>query len=152
VKAVDKESITIVSHEMRIEKYNPDPDSGKPILQKIVVIPPQPPREFIGCAELASGKFKPTRFAGTEATYRLADVKVGDHVVVGYLRLNGVDIAEDICIYRRPGGEIPPAPGEDPKEPNKWHVARNNLELVRTSFPTVLAPKLALQFLRGLPR
>jgi hypothetical protein len=146
VTAVDKVSITVSCGEQLVKRYGYGPD-GKWGLQKIIIWKAQE-REFIACAELASGKFKPTRFAGTEATYRLSDVKVGDHVYVGYIRLNGVDIAEDICIYWRRGGGIPPAPGEDPKAPIKWHEARNNLERVRVTFPTVLAPKLALGFLR----
>jgi hypothetical protein len=146
VTAVDKVSITVACGERRVERYGPGPD-GKFVLEKIIIWKAQE-REFLGCAELASGKFKRTRFAGAEATYRLSDVKVGDHVEVGYIRLNGVDIAEDICIRCRPDGLVPPAPGEDPKEPNKWHEGRNKLELVRTNFPTVIAPKLALGFLR----
>jgi hypothetical protein len=146
VTAIDKESITITWEARRSERYGYGPD-GKWGLQKIIINKAQPPRKFVACEALAAGKFKRHPLAGPEATYRLTDVSVGDSVWVGYIRLNGVDIAEDICITRRPGGLVPPAPGEDPKEPDKWHDRRNAYEFLITKGVTVL-PKLALQMIR----
>ena len=146
VTAIDKESITITGGQRRVEEVGPGPD-GKWIVQKVIIYKGQPPRKFLACDALASGKFKKTPLTSSFETYRLSDVSVGDHVRIGYIRLNGVDIVEDISIRRRPGGLVPPAPGEDPKETNKWHDRCNAREfLIVKAVPTL--PQLALRFIR----
>lgn len=44
--------------------------------------------------------------------YRLTDVNVGDWVDIQYAHLSGASICDHICIYKRPGGRIPPLPRE----------------------------------------
>ena len=58
---------------------------------------------------------------GARTGYRLPDVKRGDIVNLGYTRTDGVDTCMDIVIYRRPGGKMPPVPGEDPQAPFHHH-------------------------------
>lgn len=63
---------------------------------------------------------RPAGFKGRTG-YRLPDVKSGDVVLLQYDRNNGSDTCIDIMIYRRPGGTVPPLPGEDPKAPSHHH-------------------------------
>ncbi|MBX9627029.1 MAG: hypothetical protein K2X82_24720 [Gemmataceae bacterium] len=59
------------------------------------------------------------------ASYRPADVRVGDEVTL-WLDPNGPDGEfRGIQIERRPGGRVPPAPGEDPDTRNPWHDYAN---------------------------
>lgn len=53
--------------------------------------------------------------------HRLADVRVGDVVRVEYHHRNGLDTCQAIDICRRPGGKIPPVPGESPHAPFRVH-------------------------------
>lgn len=45
-------------------------------------------------------------------TYRIADVRVGDHVVVRYSSINGAIECDHVRIIKRPGGRVPPIPDE----------------------------------------
>jgi hypothetical protein len=45
--------------------------------------------------------------------YPLADVRVGDIVCIETVHIDGADICVEVIIYRRPGGKIPPWPGDD---------------------------------------
>jgi hypothetical protein len=60
---------------------------------------------------------------GPRATYRLTDLKVGDvaQVWVG-IGTDGEEWCREIKIYRRPGGTIPPRPGEVRSDLNGWHM------------------------------
>ncbi len=42
-------------------------------------------------------------------SYHLADVRVGDIVGIHYTRVDGMDVCDQITIYRRPGGRVPPS-------------------------------------------
>lgn len=64
--------------------------------------------------------------------YRLSDVRVGDHVMIFYARIDGVDICDHICIHKRPGGLVPPLPDEAealrrplefPGQPPRRHIS-----------------------------
>ena len=79
--------------------------------------PGEEPRNFATSETLAAGKIPKEPFApgsGFFVTppemYRLTDVKIGDHVLIGYSRLNGADICHNIRILKRPGGLVPPLP------------------------------------------
>jgi len=72
---------------------------------------------------LAKGKH-PAEDLGFGYTYRLSDVCVGDKVAIFCSVTDGV--CTHICINRRPGGKIPPAPGEPADIVFKYH------ELVQT--------------------
>src|SRR5205807_144424 len=62
-------------------------------------------------------------------TYRLSDVRAGDRVSIFYnQRINGVETCNAICIRRRPGGLVPPAPGEDQTRLRRWHDEMNRAE------------------------
>ena len=73
----------------------------------------EPPRRFWVGTELEDGKYRP--WLGADYSYRLADVREGDEV---RLRLDSGPHYSNLCvgisIVRRPGGIIPPAPGENP--------------------------------------
>jgi len=73
------------------------------------------------------GNDKPVRllFAGTvaggdadglfsgDATYRLSDLKVGDRIIVEtFVTAQGAHYCYQLSILRRPGGKIPPLPGD----------------------------------------
>jgi hypothetical protein len=42
-------------------------------------------------------------------SYHLADVRVGDIVGIHYTRVDGMEVCDQITIYRRPGGRVPPS-------------------------------------------
>lgn len=65
------------------------------------------------------GKYVPAH------SYSLADLKVGDEVIIFYFTCNNVDYAELLCIRRRPGGRVPMAPGEDSTFRYAWHERCN---------------------------
>jgi hypothetical protein len=81
------------------------------------------PRRLIACEELAAGGFK--RVGADSYTYRLADVQEGDNINIQCRWVHGVEICDAICIRRRPGGRVPPAPGEDPTVMLPWHELTN---------------------------
>lgn len=60
--------------------------------------------------------------------YRASDVRTGDHVEIQFSRVDGVDICDAICIFKRPGGRVPPAHGEESDASIKWHVLRNAIQ------------------------
>jgi hypothetical protein len=80
------------------------------------------PKRFPASETLAAGKIpkEPRPQPGSNGKYlvlpsdmyRLEDVKVGDLVSILYARVDGVDICDHICIYKRPGGRVPPLPEE----------------------------------------
>jgi hypothetical protein len=82
--------------------------------------PVETPKEFLLSEALATGKVAtkpriiPTRPRGylvpASFMYRIADVKVGDLVIVSYACLGDADICDHICIDKRPGGRVPPLP------------------------------------------
>jgi hypothetical protein len=82
--------------------------------------PGETPKRFPASETLASGgipkepRLSPTRRQPYDVDdhlrYRLADVKVGDHVMILFARLGNVDTCDHICIRKRPGGRVPPLP------------------------------------------
>lgn len=69
-------------------------------------------RTFAPSANLQAGKYG-FRHGATNFTYRWADVKVGDRVVILFDQIaEETEVCATICIQRRPGGRVPPAPGE----------------------------------------
>ncbi|MBX9580932.1 MAG: hypothetical protein K2X87_11540 [Gemmataceae bacterium] len=58
-------------------------------------------------------------------SYRPWDVRVGDEVSIECRPVGDEDVCCGICIWRRPGGLVPPAPGEDADEVIQWHVGAN---------------------------
>jgi hypothetical protein len=87
----------------------------------------QPLRRFEVCEELAAGghlSVLDRRDVDYSDSYRLADVRVGDIVVIQPRRENGTTICKTICIMRRPGGRIPPAPVESSDPRRKHHEMR----------------------------
>lgn len=96
--------------------------------------PGEKPRTFALTQTLAAGEipkknpFTPGTFVTAPEMYRLTDVKVGDWVLIGYVRWNGTDICHNISIVKRPGGRVPPLPEE--AEKLRWpesHIAPKNL-------------------------
>jgi hypothetical protein len=82
-------------------------------------------RKFPIGSILRSGKY----WEGEQpATYRFADVKVGDQVLMYCLELNRELRCETICIRRRPGGRVPPCPGERPGCTRPWHEYANAMQ------------------------
>ena len=100
---------------------------------------------------LASGGFFPDQYP---LSYRLSDVAVGDKVEIWCLELNGVLRCETICIDRRPGGRVPPNPGEDANHPRPWHErmnAKQDFEEKGIPLPAKFDPKQGLGWLNGKP-
>ncbi len=88
------------------------------------------------------------------STYRLADVKIGDRVDIACLELNGELQCETICIHRRPGGRVPPCPGERPDTNLKWHERANayqEFEEKGIPLPARFDPKQGPGRLNGKP-
>jgi hypothetical protein len=83
----------------------------------------QPDRRFPADEVLAAGGFD--RREPPAATYRLGDVRVGDFVTVLLRPVGDEDVCRGVCIYRRPGGRVPPAPGEAPDARNPHHEWAN---------------------------
>lgn len=86
----------------------------------------QPARRFPASGPLATGGFNRTELGGR--TYRLSDIRVGDEVAVKCERVEGVDHCATVQIVRRPGGRVPPAPGEAPGHPRPYHETANALQ------------------------
>jgi hypothetical protein len=87
----------------------------------------QPLLRFEACEELAAGKYLAVlnnREIPYTDTYRLADVRVGDVVIIASRRENGIAVCKTIRIMRRPGGQIPPTPVEPPDPRHKHHEMR----------------------------
>ena len=88
------------------------------------------------------------------AAYRLADVKVGDLVRISCPELNGELRCETICIHRRPGGRVPPCPGEKPDTYLKWHERANayqDFEEKGIPLPAKFDPRNMPGTLNGIP-
>ena len=100
---------------------------------------------------LASGEFFPDQYP---RSYRLSDVAVGDKIHISCLKLNGVLRCETICIDRRPGGRVPPCPGEEANHPRPWHEgcnAEQDFEEKGIPLPKKFDPKQGLGWLNGKP-
>ena len=136
VASVNNESITLYRPAWKLMQYRHDPNTGVQLGVSEEEFPAVPAKRFFLCEDLARGGYLKTATYGN--TYRVADVQPGDRVSITYLRKNGVDICQMIRIDRRPGGQIPPAPGEKPNEFRKWHErmqADQDWEEKRTPYP-----------------
>jgi hypothetical protein len=60
-------------------------------------------------------------------SYRPADVRVGDEVHLVFFTdpAGDEEVFWGMQIERRPGGRVPPAPGEEPNARNPWHERAN---------------------------
>lgn len=72
---------------------------------------------------LAGGGFDPAEMA--PLTYQWSEIRVGDRVQIRVQEDEANDICLAIGILRRPGGRVPPAPGQDPRDENQWHASAN---------------------------
>jgi hypothetical protein len=136
VTAVTKDSITIEPPPGNSARSISRRVEGRSQFFGYVRTPPPPrelPRTFRASETLASGGYRePDNQPVTDTyTYRLRDVKVGDGVMIYYDRVEGGDVCTAICIWARPGGLVPPAPGEDPAKPNRWHDSANESQANR---------------------
>ena len=57
--------------------------------------------------------------------YRLKDVRVGDIVSIGLVSEGKQQFCVDICIFKRPGGLVPPSPVVNPELKVRYHDMRN---------------------------
>lgn len=114
VTEITDRTIAIAHPGTQIQFYNA---AGKKIGGE--VIPPQPPLTFHAANVFADGGF--SKALGAPYSYRWSDVKVGDRVDIRFERVDGKFQCTEIAIRRRPGGQVPPAPGEKPGEPEPWH-------------------------------
>lgn len=85
---------------------------GEPV---VVRLADRPERRLAAVGPLAEGGYKKGDPGAN--TYRLADVQVGDRVIVKGIRRGVAEYAETVSIRRRPGGRVPPAPGNLAKAP-----------------------------------
>jgi hypothetical protein len=120
ISAVGKDSLTLTFLPTVEEVWRPDPN-GKMIFVKVNPVPAAPPKTFKLSSLLADGKAFTQR--GPEWSYGIADVKVGDRVqLYSHKRPDGTDCCDNIRVTGRPGGKIPPAPGEpEDKQPYRYH-------------------------------
>lgn len=114
VAAVAKDGITLYWPARKIVQSWHNPETGVQLRMREETFPAIPPRKFRFGEVLAAGGYDKT--VSAENTYRITDVRVGDLVDLVYDRRKGVDICRTINILRRPGGLVPPAPGEKPNE------------------------------------
>ena len=73
--------------------------------------------------ELLKGKQDPRERC--QSDYRLTDVSVGDIVYIVLHRSGGDVVCTTVRIRRRPGGEVPRAPFEEPDSRDPYHEAMN---------------------------
>lgn len=118
VTEVGKDFITIKFHAHIETAVHQAPD-GRVLKLVDRVIPATEPMRYVIAQPLANGK--PPLWFGDMYSYRVSDVLVGDHVTIGWSEQNGAKYCEMICIYNRPGGKIPPAPGEPQDARWPWH-------------------------------
>jgi hypothetical protein len=116
-----------VSSPRRVEKTN-EPYEGTvtSVTQQSITIQAagQPAgKRFVASDLLASGGFKKNLTPGS--MYRMADVRVGDSVLIRYNVISGVSVCTEIRIQRRPGGKVPPSPGQLPNDQIKYHEYTN---------------------------
>jgi hypothetical protein len=145
VTQIGPDSITISFHATVETEVNLDPD-GRAVSFTDRLIPAAPPETFKFAQSLIDGK--PGKCFGESFSYRITDVQVGDHVMIGRSSLNGVDYCHMICIYRRPGGKIPPAPddkkGKYVHRKYQWHEyyqARQDFEEKGIPIPDKFLPE-----------
>jgi hypothetical protein len=135
VSEIGKDSLTLTFLPTTEEVYRPGPD-GQLVFVKVNQVPAPPPRKFPLSSLLAEGKAYTKR--GPEHSYRIADVKLGDWVEVTYhKRPDKTDCCDNICIWRRPGGTVPPAPDDKLPASERWHNKRNAQQFANDT----LAPK-----------
>ncbi|AWM39396.1 hypothetical protein [Gemmata obscuriglobus] len=123
---------------MLIEEFNPR--TGAQLSLKEKHYPEVPAKTFALASELAKGGYAKTWSADT---YRITDVKVGDRVYIHYDRKDGVDTCRTIRILRRPGGVVPPPPGEKALDKGEHHGRMNAhqaWEEKRTPYPREYMP------------
>jgi hypothetical protein len=120
VTAIGEDSITIRPGESKETAIRFDA-AGRVAAEVTTVIPARPPIKIALSKTLMDGE------AGMPAphSYGIKDVKVGDRVVIDLSRKHGVTTCVAICIQRRSGGRVPPAPGERPGNPTPWHERCN---------------------------
>lgn len=121
VTRVDKNSITVAGFEKKIEKFVPI--TGGKYRVEIQIVPAQAARRFSAVGPLATGGF--LEHGIPSAQYRLSDVRVGDQVYFDWRTFEGVDEVHYIMIKRRPGGKVPPSPGEKAGEKHPHHERMN---------------------------
>lgn len=83
----------------------------------------QPLRFFPFSDGLGSGETLTNEKGGY--SYRPSDVNVGDDVSIMLHQIEGVEVCVAICISRRPGGRVPPAPND---YPFNLHHERSNAQ------------------------
>lgn len=134
VQSIGKDGITLYWPAREVLDMRHDPVTGQLLELKKRTLPAVPAKTFVLGEDLAKGGY-----SGLDSdSYRVKDVGVGDLVDVHYDRRNGVDICKTIRIDRRPGGRVPPAPGEKPDAFHKHHEQANahqDWEDFRTPYP-----------------
>jgi hypothetical protein len=139
VWSITKDSVTLYWPERTVLRLRHDPLTGERLEMSGGAYAAIAPKTFVLSKELAEGRYGTT--GGDSATYRIADVRVGDRIGVYYDRRDGVDICRAICIGRRPDGLFPPAPGmkfTDKNEEARFYErqkAWQDWEKYRTPFP-----------------
>lgn len=123
VTAVDRSSITIAVGAQLIWSHPRPGEDPIPCAFPRIIPGSREPRRFMASAPLALGGIA-YRWLGDSRGYRLSDVRVGDVVLLDSYRINGVDMCRNIEISRRPGGRIPPVPGERADGYIPYHIRR----------------------------
>jgi hypothetical protein len=87
--------------------------------------------------------------------YRLKDVKTGDVVSIFYDRISDRYICTHIAILRRPGGRVPPSPGEPENSIFRHHErmnAQQDLEEKGIPLPAKYAPPSSAPHSNSMPK
>jgi hypothetical protein len=80
----------------------------------------RPPQSFVFDERLF-----PNSSSHVQRGHRISDVKVGDVIQISCGEFRGMAHCFGIEIYRRPGGKVPPAIGDDKTSLNRWDARMN---------------------------
>ncbi len=89
--------------------------------------PSEAAKLFIVNSRLAGGGHPSGGLILPYQAYRLNDIHVGDRVSITSRSINDVYVCDSISILRRPGGKVPPSPG-DPEMKYNHHINSNALQ------------------------
>jgi hypothetical protein len=104
-------------------------------------LPPADPTSLQRPTTPDSKAYTPLPPGGPAFWYRLKDVQLGDTVIIRFGRVDKVNICDAICIIRRPGGRVPPAPQEETSgmRHSEWANAWQDWEEQGTPLPNKYA-------------
>lgn len=153
VTAVSEEAVTIKPEGfVRIDEIKVLPDGVTQQRKVYIQDNTKPPRTFVFTdgALLTNGTLPAARRAGPPIAVRvpyrqhkISDLQPGDFVQISCGQSKGVYFCSEIEIHRRPGGQVPPAIGDDKLPVSKRVSTQRNaaqeqeVKIVRTLLQTI---------------